>query len=169
MKKRNKAYRPRTVVQNPLNYFLGGLKKLDEEHLTELNLKNHAAVVSICQGRGTRDDWDKLVGMMNMALVLAETHFDLQYHELLIAGRDALQAIGKRWLTLRKFVFRASELQALNDAIEVHEAQLAALRVIDVERAFDEVQRRVRLHINTVKVVAEDANELSAVETAPAD
>lgn len=153
MKKRNKAYRPKTVVQNPLHYFLGGLKRMDEEHLTDLNLKNHAAMFSICQGRGTRDDWDKLVGMMNMALVLAETHFDLQYHDLLSTGRDALQAVGRRWLSLQRFVFRGAELQALNDAIEVHEAQLAALRVIDVERASEEVQRRIKFHINTMKIV----------------
>lgn len=153
MSKPRKKYKPKSVVTNPLNYFLGGLKRVDSEHLTEINVKNSKAMVSICGGKGTRDDWDQLVGMQNMALVIAEIHFDMQYHDMLIAGRDALHAIGTRWLEHKKFIFKGDELQALNNSIEVHEAQLNALRVIDVERAFDEVQRRIKFNINTKKVM----------------
>ena len=153
MSKPRKKYKPKTIVQNPLNYFLGGLKRVDAENLTELNVKNSKAMLSICNGQGTRDDWDQLVGMQNMGLVLAEIHFDMQYHDILIVGRNALHAVGKRWLEHKKFVFKGDELQSLNDSIEVHEAQLNALRVIDVERAFNEVQRRIKNNINTKRVM----------------
>ena len=153
MSKPRKPYRPKPVEMNPLIHFFGGLKRVDSEHLTELNVKNSKAMVSICGGTGTRADWDILVGMQNMALVLAEIHFDMQYHEMLIAGRDALHAVGIRWLEHKKFIFKGDELQSLNNSIEVHEAQLNALRVIDVERAYAEVQRRIKFHINTKKVM----------------
>lgn len=152
MKKRNKKYSPRQVVQNPLNYILGGLKKIDSEHLTELNIKNHRAMSNMTHGDGTRDDWDKLSGMINMALVLDEQHFASDYTNDLLSARDAMIAVGKRYLDSKRFIMRGEEMKVLNLAIDIHEAQLNALRVIDVERAFGEVQRRVRHKINAVSI-----------------
>lgn len=152
MKKRNKKYVPKTIVQNPLNYFMGGLKKIDENHLVELNIKNHSAMFNICSGKGQKFDFDQLVGMINMALILTELHFDNQYHAMLIQARDSLHSVGMRYRKINVFVFAGGEMQALNDALEVHEAQLKAVRVIDVERAYDEVQRRLKHNINVVKI-----------------
>lgn len=152
MKKRNKKYVPKTVVQNPLNYFLGGLKKPDENALVEIKVKNHLAMTNLCQGNGTKDDFDRLAGMSNMALVLTEQHFDNQYHEMLIKARDALHTIGMRFRKMNVFVLRGDEMQAINEAMEVHDAQLEALRVIDIERAYDEIQRRLKHGINVVKI-----------------
>ena len=152
MSKRRKKYVPKTIVQNPLNYFLGGLKKIDANHLVELNIKNHSAMLNICSGKGQKFDFDQIVGAINMALVLAELHFNDQYREMLITARDALHSLGMRFRKINVFVFAGGEMQALNDALEVHEAQLNAVRVIDVERAYDEIQRRLKNNINVVKI-----------------
>lgn len=152
MKKRNKKYVPRAIVQNPLNFFLGGLKRIDEDHLVELNSKNHAAMLCICNGSGTKEHFDQLTGMQNMALVLTEMHFDNQYLEMLYAGRDALHSLGERFRKHGKFVLTGEEMQKINNVLEVHEAQLVALRVIDVERAYDEIQRRLKHNINVKKI-----------------
>lgn len=153
MKKRNKKYVPKQVVQNPLNFFFGGLKKIDPDHLVELNIKNHRAMEAICKGEGTKEHFDQLAGMQNMALVLTELHFDNQYLEMLYAGRDALHALGTRFLKHKKFVLTGEEMQKINNVLEVHEAQLEALRVIDVERAYDEIQRRLKHNINVHKII----------------
>ena len=153
MKKRNKKYKAKPVVQNPLNYFFGGLKKIDGEHLTNLNVKNHAAMFKLTTGIGERSDWDMIVGASNMAIVMCEQHFDNQYHEMLITGRDALHAIGKRYLEKDKFIMTGDEMQAINNLLDVHEAQLNALRVIDVERAYDEVLRRINHGVNVKRIV----------------
>ena len=157
MKKRNKKYVPKPVVQNPLNFVFGGMERLQGEHLTDLNVKNHAAMFKITQGIGERSDWAMLVGAANMAIVLCEIHFDMQYHDMLIAGRDALHRVGKRYLKSNRFVLTGDEMTALNNLLEVHEAQLNAVRVIDVERGYQEIQRRLRNHINTKKVMEEVA------------
>lgn len=152
MKKRNKKYKPRAIVQNPLNYFIGGYKRIQGAELTDLYAKNHMAMVKLCNGTADRDTWDVLVGMINMSLVLAEQHFDNQYHEMLLAGRDALHAVGQRYMQIDRFVLKGDEMQALNNAMEVHEAQLEALRIIDVERAYDEIQRRIKHNHNTMNI-----------------
>lgn len=152
MKKRNKKYKPRTVVMNPLNYFLGGLKKIDCEHLTELNIKNHLSMSAICTGNGTKDHFDRLVGMQNMALVLNEMHFSDEYLSELLQGKEALHRLGERFRKHNKFVMTGDEMQSINRTISIHEAQLTALRVIDVERAYDEVQRRLKYGVNVQKI-----------------
>lgn len=62
--------------------------------------------------------------------------------------RDVMMAVRERYFQIGRFVLKGDELQAVTTAFEVHDAQLEAARVIDVERAADEVVRRVRLGIN---------------------
>lgn len=150
--KRNKKYKPKAVVLNPINYFMGGLKRIEEGHLVELNSKNHAAMLCICNGTGTKEHFDQLTGMQNMALVLTEMHFDNQYLQLLYAGRDALHSLGQRYLKHQKFILTGEEMQKINNVLEIHEAQLEALRIIDIERAYDEIQRRLKHGINVQKI-----------------
>lgn len=152
MAKRNKKYKPKTVVMNPLNYFLGGLKKIDCEHLTELNIKNHLSMTAICNGDGTKDHFDRLIGMQNMALVLNEMHFSDEYLNELLQGKEALHRLGERFRKHGKFVLTGDEMQNINRILLIHEAQLTALRVIDVERGYDEVQRRLKHGVNVLKI-----------------
>ena len=162
MKRRNKAYKPKPVIQNPLNYLIGGLKRPDGEQITHVNVKNHLAMVNICNGSGTRDDFDRLCGMINMALVMSEMYFDDQYHDELIAARDSLHTMGMRYRAKDVFVFTGDERNAMNQIFAIHEAQLEALRVIDIERAFNEVERRVKHRINTKPITKPINQEVRA-------
>lgn len=152
MKKRNKKYKPKTIVQNPLNYFLGGYKRIQGEELTDLYAKNHMAMVKLCSGQSDRDDWEVLTDMINLSLVLTEQHFDDQYHEMLLLARDSLLAIGQRYMDCGKFTLEGDEMQALNNAMDVSEAQLEVLRVVDVERAEKEIKRRIKHNHNTMNI-----------------
>ena len=109
-------------------------------------------MVKFCSVQADRDTWDVLVGMINMSLVLAEQHFNDEYHEILLAARDGLHAIGQRYMDYGRFVLKGDEMNALNNAMEVHEAQLEALRIIDIERAYDEIQRRIKHNHNTMNI-----------------
>ena len=152
MTKTRKKYRPKPISNNTINYVIGGFKKLDDEHMVNVQSKNSAAFWCICNGAGAKEHFDVLVGMSNMAKVLCETQFNGQYMEILRAGQDALEQLGKRYLKLKKFVLTGDERNALNDVMDVHEAQLKALRVVDIERAYQEVQRRLRHGINLTKI-----------------
>lgn len=158
-KPRNKKYRPRDVVANPLTAIFGGMGSAHAQHLQTLHLKNHAAFAALVQGRGTRDDWDRLVGAVNMANVMCEQGIGNEFREQTIAARNALCEIGKRYMRIGKFVFTGPELATMNEAMTCHEAQLENVRAIDVDRAADEVLRRIRNKINTTNVRAEFARE----------
>lgn len=154
-KKRNKKYCPKAVSINPISEVFGGLSGDHAEHLQRLNLRNHAAMVEISQGRGAREHWDLLVGAVNMANVLCEQGIGNEFRAQTIAGRDALCDVGKRALSTGRFLFRGAELAAMNEALLCHDTQLENIRAIDIERAATEVQRRIVNRINTTNVRAE--------------
>lgn len=164
--KRNKAYRPKFVATNPMSTFFGGMSGDHADHLRMLNVKNHAALAALVTGAGTRDHWDLLVGAMNMANVMCEQGIGAEFRAATIAGRDAMCEVGKRWHANGRFVFRGAELAAMNEAMACHDAQLENIRAIDVDRAADEVLRRIRHGINTTNVRAEVARDQRQVAAA---
>lgn len=158
-KPRNKPYRPRYVSRNPLSTFFGGLSGDHAEHLQTLLLKNHGAMAAMVEGRGDKDAFDRLTGAINMGNVMCEQGIGDEFRASMIAGRNALIELGKRALKTGRFVFKGDELAAMNLAMENHDAQLTNIRSIDVDRAADEVARRIRHRVNTTNVRAELARE----------
>lgn len=155
MSKPRKKYKPKYVARNPLTQFFGGMSSEHAEHLQVVTLKNHAAMASMVEGRGDRSCFDLLVGAINMGNVLCEQGIGNEFRPQMLAGRDAMCEMGKRALKTGKFLFTGAELQAMNEALACHDAQLENIRAIDVERASDEVIRRIRNRINTTNVRAE--------------
>lgn len=158
--KRNKSYRPKYVAKNPISTFFGGLSGDHMSHLQGLFGRNHGAMARVAMGHGTRDDWDLLVGAINMGNVMCEMGIGNEFREAMIAGRDALCEMGKRAMKTERFVFTGDELAAMNEALACHDAQLENIRAIDVDRASDEVIKRIRHGINTTSI----KRELEAVQ-----
>jgi hypothetical protein len=160
MKKRTKKYRPKFVATNPLTQFFGGMSGDHADHLQTLLARNHGAMAAIVQGRGTRDDWDLLVGAVNMGNVMCEQGIGDEFRASMIAGRDALCEVGKRAIRTGKFVFTGDELRTMNEAMDCHDAQLENIRAVDIDRASNEVLRRIRHGLNTTNVRAEMAKDV---------
>lgn len=151
-KPRNKKYAPRQLSVNPLSEIFGGMSDAHQPHLQRLLVVNSLALQAIVQGRGTRDDWDKLVGAVNMGNVMCEMGIGNEFRGAMIAGRDALCEVGKRYMRSERFVFTGAELKAVNEAVACHTAQLENVRAVDVGRASAEVIRRIQYGVNTTNV-----------------
>jgi hypothetical protein len=160
-KSRNKKYQgPKYVCRNVLTTVFGGMGSAHGEHLRELQIKNHLAMAEMAQGRGTREQWNQIVGAINMANILCEQGIGDEFREKTIDARNAMLAVGKRAVKNGdRFVFTGAELQAINEALDCHDAQLENSRAIDVDRAAMEVERRVRHRINSTSVMREIRKE----------
>lgn len=158
-KPRNKKYRPKYVARNVLSTIFGGMSGDHIDHLRTIQIRSHKALADMAQGQGTREGWDLLVGAINMANVMCEQGIGNEYRAITIAARDALLAVGKRIVTLDRVILKGDELSAIRDGLECHDAQLENVRAIDVERAYQEVERRIKNRINSTSVVRELAAE----------
>lgn len=156
-KKRNKAYAgPKYVARNPLVTFFGGMGGQHYEHLQNTLLINHTALSNMARGVGDKEDWERLVGAMNCAIIMTEQGIGPEYEADVVAAREALIACGKRAVkNNHRFIFTGDELKVMNQALDVHDLQLKSVRAIDVDKAAAEVERRLRHRINSTSVMAE--------------
>ena len=107
---------------------------------TTLKIKNHAALESVRQGLGTREDIDVLICAFNITEALAMMRIGDDWRDEIRAAQDALLAVGRRGVETGKFILRGPELTSFNLAMEIHDAQLDACTVAELEKAIEVVE-----------------------------
>lgn len=144
MRKRSK-YRPKPVRADNMWFVTSGIQRVGriEAGLT-LQIKNHDAMNNIRLGHATRDDIDKVIGALNIAEALMRLKIGRDWLVELRAAQDALLAVGRRGVKTGKFILSGSELNSLNLAMEVHDAQLQETTISQLEKAMDIVEQDIR-------------------------
>jgi hypothetical protein len=116
---------------------------------------NHSAMTQLTRGLGTRHDWDYISTALNIAIVLAELGVGHEYLEQIKNAMWCHAQCGKRFYTHGKVGYSGPELSVVNLALEVHDAQVDAATVGEMEKAHIEVSRRLRNNNITHKVKEE--------------
>ena len=142
MRKRS-SYKPRPIIMDTVGWVRAGFKKLTD--LTDENFlvrsKNHAAMLAITTGAGTKDDADIMIAALNMTEALAKLRIGDDWSTEIRAGQTALLGVCRRSMDLRRFVFTGPELTAVNLAMQIHDAQLDDCTVQELERALEIVNK----------------------------
>ena len=146
MRKRSK-YKPKGVRLDALNWVLSGLKPVSQvgDALVILKAKNHSALTEVVQGRGNRDQIDVLIAALNMCEAYAIHGKGNDWLPEIKEAQDALYEMAKRGLENEKFLFRGPEMQAVNLAMEIHDAQLEESTVKQLEDMSDFVTKQIIL------------------------
>lgn len=110
----------------------------------DLRLVNHMAMTTLTQGNATKKDLDVLISALNITESLYRLGFGREYKDVVNAGLRALRSVGKRGLDSNKFILKADEMLALNEAMELHDAQLDVITIKDMERALHIVHEEIR-------------------------
>jgi hypothetical protein len=145
MRKRSK-YRPKGVIIDTMSWVKSGMKPIAEtgDAITVLRLRNHGAMAALTKGQATRQDLDILISCMNITEAYWRMGFGHEYKEVVNAGLAALRSVGKRGLESGKFILKADEMAALNEAMELHDAQLEVSTVKQMEQALDIVTQEIK-------------------------
>jgi hypothetical protein len=146
MRKRSK-YKPKGVRLDALNWVLSGLKPVSEvgDALIILKAKNHSALTEYVQGRGNRDQIDVLIGALNICEAFAVHGKGCDWLPEIKEAQDALYDMALRGVNTEKFLFRGPEMQAVNLAMEIHDAQLEVATVKELEDMTDFVTKQIIL------------------------
>jgi hypothetical protein len=146
MKKRSK-YRPRKVFADPVSWVINGFKPVSESgEAVNLKIKNHQALHEVTQGKANRYSVDILIAAMNMAEALHIVNPDLgkQYADEIRAAQDAIYTMARRGVEKGSFLFTGLEMQAMNTGMEVHDAQLDACTIAELESAIKVVYEAIK-------------------------
>ena len=144
MTRKRSKYRPKGVIKDTMQFVLQGLSPLasQEDANIVLRMRNTEAHGAILNGTATANDLDVLIAMSNMATALARKH-GTDWREEIRASTDAIEAIQKRYYRWKKIQATSAELEAITLMARIHEAQLDASTVIDIEKALDIAKRGV--------------------------
>lgn len=144
MRKRS-SYRQKAIRADNMGWLMAGFAPVREHgKAMTLKIRNHQALASMTAGAGCREDIDILIAAMNIAEALAITaDLGSEYRAEITAAQDAIVSMGKRGLDKGRFLFTGPELTAMNLGMEVHDAQLDACTVAQLERAMDFVVREI--------------------------
>jgi hypothetical protein len=97
-------------------------------------------------GTATRAEIDIIISALNVAEALADRGWGKDWKPEIRTGQDALLALAKRGVAnSMRFIVKGEELKALNLCMEVHDAQLEAVTVRELELAMDDVIAAQRL------------------------
>jgi hypothetical protein len=158
MRKRS-SYKPRQVFADPVAWVINGMKPISSTgEAIGLKIKNHQALFDITQGEGDRKEIDVLIAAMNVAeaLYLVNSELGKDYAEEIKAAQDAIYSMAKRGLVKDRFLFTGPEMQAINTGMEVHDAQLDACSIAELETAIKLVYEAIK-HKRARAIVKETA------------
>ena len=146
MRKRSK-YKPRKVFSDPVAWVINGFKPMSESgEAVSLKIKNHLALSDITQGQGDKNKVDVLIAAMNMAeaLHIVNPQLGKEYAPEIKSAQDAIYMMAKRGVAKGRFVFTGPEMQAMNTGMEVHDAQLDACTIGELEAAIKYVYEAIK-------------------------
>jgi hypothetical protein len=144
VRKRSK-YKPKGVRLDNMTWVQAGLKRVDEISAgATLKILNHDAMNTLRLGNATKVEIDAIISALNIAEALARRGVGSDWLPELRTAQDALLTLARRGLKSR-FIVRGDELTALNLAMEIHDAQLEAVTVKQLETAMGDVIETVRL------------------------
>lgn len=134
------------MLQNPLGYVLESLTPIAkmDRYFIELKIKNHLALKNLTMGVAGRDDIESLIQSVNMVEALYRLGFGREYATEVREGLDALHAVGVRGSATNRFILKSDEMNALNVAMELHDAQLEVITLKDMENAIKLVNEELR-------------------------
>ena len=132
--RKKSSYRPRPVIRDTLAWILEGFTPLTAkpEENVRLRLRNHLAFDGILHGDATVTDLNTLVAVSNMTTALSRK-YGQDWREEIRAAADAIEAMQIRFIKWKKVQAVASELDAVRLLLRIHDAQLDACRVTDLE------------------------------------
>ena len=132
------------MLQNPVEYVLRGLEPVAKHKyfLLDIKILNSDAMTALMKGSATKTEIDRLIAMSNMAEILQSMGFGKEFSDVAQNGRQALISIVHRAIERGTFIPKGEEVKALNELMELHDAQLDVITVKDMEKALDTIEKR---------------------------
>lgn len=163
MRKRS-AYKPRPRIANPMAYVMESVSFVSGQttFIRDLHIRNHLAMTALTQGKAARPDMDLLIAMNNVVEALWRLGYGKGYEDVLKHGSAALLAVARRGAESGRFVLKSEEMNALNTLMDLHDAQMNAITISDLDKAIAIIRNDTKAR-RVVEVVVRDIEQANKV------
>lgn len=143
--KPRKKYRPRSRLQNPMQFALESLSPVRHlgSYVTNWKLKVHSAMVALTQGTATKLDMDTLLAAHYLCGAWIAMDLGTEYKPVLICSHVALADLYLRGEKNQRYIVKALEMQAINDMLSLHDAYLETVTGEQMDRARESAIRNL--------------------------
>lgn len=114
---------------------------VDAEQQDSLSREYRTAFVSLLSGGGGEEEWNTVVEALNIALVLCERGFGLEYEGSIVVALDVAFLAMSGYKKTGKWEWPESWFSPIDQGLEIHSAQLELTKQADVLSAIAEVAR----------------------------
>ena len=120
------------------------IQPVTADQARDLAIAYHGALNAIAQGKGTAEDANTLALAANIALMLVEVGLGIDQLPTVHAAQDAIVNMMSRERRTGRFGFAGQELRAVQDLLDLHDAQLSDPDCTEAVMcaALDECKRR---------------------------
>ena len=138
---RKKKFVSKWLKTNTLEIVADRIKPLEKQNtwLLDAKLRSSSALDALMHGLATRADIDQLKAAHNMAIGLQKFDTGREYRSITKASKEAILSLAKRFQTTGRYVATGVEIKALQELLELHEAQLEICTVGEVQKAYEYV------------------------------
>ncbi len=146
MTRKRSSYRPKRNVSNPVALALTRVSKVTSfDGYTTMATRIEMALSMLTTGKATATEIKDLINVSNMAQALKRQGYGVDYTKELHAGATAVENVSLRHAARTSgYVATGPELMALRTLVEIHDAQLAAVTVGDLQAGIDTVNKKVQ-------------------------
>jgi len=144
MKKKSK-YKPKQIRLDTMEFVKQGIVKVADVPVAgiKLRLQSYEAFDTIVSGEPTKDHVDTLISCGNMAETLARFGHGQDWLPEIMQAQKCILDMGRRGLKKGSFRFTGDEMQKIKLLLEIHDAQLEATTVRDMEKALDYIAKQI--------------------------
>ena len=144
MKKKSK-YKPKQIRLDTMEFVKQGIVKVADVPVAgiKLRLQSYEAFDTIVSGEPTKDHVDTLISCGNMAETLARFGSGQDWLPEIMQAQKCILEMGRRGLKKGSFRFTGDEMQKIKLLLEIHDAQLEATTVRDMEKALDYIAKQI--------------------------
>lgn len=142
MRKRGRSF-ARRVDPHAALHAIAMQHGLDVTQQNDLGVALRVSLEALRTGRGTEQEFHTLAAAVNVSLVLCERNAGAEYMGHVKDAQDALLRLWDRGKKTGRWVLDGPGYAAISGAVELHEAQLAAVPRSAAAEAMREVKRRI--------------------------
>lgn len=139
-KPRNKAYKPKGVMPNCMDWAIAGAHKLLLGQQKAFIKPVDDALDLLRQGVATRDDWNMVASAMNIAVALADLQICPNFVPDFERAQEALREIARRMIQRGTSTCYAAELESIREARDMYRIQLRYCTQAESSRAIKRVK-----------------------------
>ena len=140
------ASRAKHAGHLPMHFVMMQVSTLTAAERAQRGKPYLTAIQHLQFGGFTVDDWRHLADAFNFGEVFAQRPFNLcnDHAEKFKAAQLVLEELADQYRTRKTWTARAQQLQAVKDAVEIHEIQLQYAGLGEIVRAEQIIVNRIR-------------------------